>query len=44
VAAIGLLGAFIEEVKAYVSDGILSEDRGQPLLDLTNRIVRVLGG
>jgi hypothetical protein len=43
-AAINQLQAFINQVNAFIEGGVLSQERGQPLIDVANAIITELGG
>jgi hypothetical protein len=43
-AAVGQLGAFINQVEAFIRAGILPPEKGQALIDAANRILAQLSG
>jgi hypothetical protein len=43
-AAIGSLNAFSNQVDAFIQNGTLTADEGQPMIDLASAIITALGG
>jgi hypothetical protein len=43
-AAIGSLNAFDNQVEALIKNGTLTEEEGQPLIDIASAIITELGG